>query len=290
MNFSKINQEKEIPSNNDYDNDDERISNYTYDPNDQNNNCNESFNKDTNENTIEYKNDKSENMDIEEEDSNTINEQDINNKEDFINIDSELLFNMNQEEKENNLAIDLESFQEKHNNVNITEFAPINETIENFNVNSNNEIDSENEEVIENENHISKEENDIKLIQGLIIRLLISLLPRMYAFNEAKNVIYNKCGSNALDSIKQLLIPLGIDEDLLILTTNDKFGHSFNSNREFFLREIGDLISNSYQKNVTESNKNAKKEKIKLILEKEMNDETKEIKVINAIFNLRFLD
>ena len=142
--------------------------------------------------------------------------------------------------------------------------------------------------VIEKEKQNAEGKGGVKKKQNIFI--VVMPLRRMFSFNEAKNIIYNRCGSNTLDLLKQLLISFGVDEDLLILTTNDKIGYSYKSNREFAEREILDILSNSYHKNVTESNKKAKAKRIKEILEKEMNDETIEIKVINATFHLIFLD
>ena len=192
----------------------------------------------------------------------------------------------NQEGRENNLVKQLDSYQEKLDNVNDTEIKSKNKN----NEENSEENDDENEMVIEKENQNVNQKNTIQKKQGKIFNVIIPQLPRMFTFNEAKNVLYNKCGANTLDSIKKLLKPLGIDENLLFLTTNDKFGYSFKKNRDFFLKEIGDLIINSFPKNMKKPNKVAKKAKIVEILEKEMNDETREIKVINAIFHLLFLD
>ena len=245
----------------------------------------------TNENSKgnqpENKNTNNVNMDIEKEDNNTIYEQDNNKNENNMNNmnnNQGTLFDINQQGTENNLVNELEALEEEQRQ-NDTKIELIKEKDENIE-----EKDNAHKIVFCKGKQIPKEKDGIQKKESKICMVKKSSTQRMFKFNLAKDVIYNKCGSNTIDSINLLLILLGVDEDLIILTTDDKFGHSYKSNRNFFLREIGDLISNSYCRNVKISKKGAKKGKIEKILKQEMKDKTIELKAINAIFNLIFLD
>ena len=218
---------------------------------------------------------------------NANNSNNENNRDDCFkdNIPQSCMVQINkfygyQEGADNNFAKQLDLFEEKHNNIDNTEIKSKNKETEK---------NKENEMVIEKEKQNAEGEDNTQKMQDIFI-VLIPQSQRVLSFNEAKNVIYNGCGSNLLESIKPLLISLGVSEILIVLTTNDKIGYSYESNRKFADRDIGDLIINSHHKNENESNKKAKGKRIKEILQKEMDDKTIVIKAINAIFNLRFND
>lgn len=257
------------------------VPNYSLEQYLENNNNNQTITHNyTKENSIgsqpQNKNSNNVNMEIEKEDNNTIYEQDINKKVNNMNNNQEELFDINQNGMDaNKLENELEAFEEEQKQ-NDTKIGLINEKNEN-----SNEKDNDAYEIVFCEDkQIPKEKDMMKKPPA----------KRYLDFNISKNVIFNRCSSNTVISIKQLLIPFGVSENLIIITTKNKIGYSYGSNRNFFLIEIGDLISNSYPNNIKKSNKEAKKEKIEKILKNEMNDKTKEIKAINATFHLIFLD
>ena len=113
--------------------------------------------------------------------------------------------------------------------------------------------------------------------------------------DNASKKIYNSCKSNIYNLIKQNLpIQTGIKLD--IPTIKNQLGNSYENINKFFNKTIYNIFCDTIPKRVKKEIKNNRnqykqnKNIIDILLENEKNDEKKQIKVLNGLFNLCFKD
>jgi len=182
----------------------------------------------------------------------------------------------------NIVQVDKEIRQEKRlRNLLSTETNEKNETTVKSN---NNKQDQEKEK-----NHSTKKKDIFK-----IRRLKNKRSKRKFQFNIAKNKIFNICGKNIANMIKRLFdlsnveYPNDINNNFVLLTTNDKIGFSDKKNIRFIKRTIKYLISKSSSKNSSVDFVKRRNAFLENILKRERNK--KKVKAINKAFNLKFRD
>ena len=146
------------------------------------------------------------------------------------------------------------------------------------------------EQEANNEDYNASSDNKVlnNKIKGNIFKVI---KPRKYDFDNAKPCILTSCMKSIGSLVKFILILVGLGEDFKInATSRDKFGNSFDENRNFFQKKIKDIFCNSTQKNT--KNKIQKKTDttniLSSILEQEKISLSIKIKLFNAIFNLPY--
>ena len=110
--------------------------------------------------------------------------------------------------------------------------------------------------------------------------------------NLPRKSIYMSCIKSIYDLIVDILVFLKIYDNEIILPNIKKICFSFSDNKIFFLKLIKDLFCELTYKNIRgkkQNSKNASK-KLRELLEKENNNSSQTIKVLNGIFNLPFYD
>jgi len=116
-------------------------------------------------------------------------------------------------------------------------------------------------------------------------------LIRYYPFGNVKKQIIKSCMENIDSLIKEIFNNLGIDVYKIYSTVYDKI-RNISSNINFYQMKIKDIYNKSVPKKVKNKEKylEQKMQTLDDILTEEKNNPNKKIKVLNAIFNLHYLD
>ena len=117
-------------------------------------------------------------------------------------------------------------------------------------------------------------------------------LIRHYPFGNVKKQIIKSCMESIDSLIKEIFDTFGIYYYKIYSTVYDKIGNSRSSNLNFYQMEIKYIYNNSVPNKVKNKEKylEHKRQILYDILLEEKNNSNKEIKVLNAIFNLPYLD
>ena len=117
-------------------------------------------------------------------------------------------------------------------------------------------------------------------------------LIRHYPFGNVKKQIIKSCMESIDSLIKEIFDTFGIYHYKIYSTVYDKIGNSRSSNLNFYQMEIKYIYNNSVPNKVKNKEKylEHKRQILYDILLEEKNNSNKEIKVLNAIFNLPYLD
>lgn len=117
-------------------------------------------------------------------------------------------------------------------------------------------------------------------------------LIRHYPFGNVKKQIIKSCMESIDSLIKEIFDTFGIYHYKIYSTVYDKIGNSCSSNINFYQMEIKYIYNNSVPNKVKNKEKylEHKRQILYDILLEEKNNSNKEIKVLNAIFNLPYLD
>ena len=117
-------------------------------------------------------------------------------------------------------------------------------------------------------------------------------LIRHYPFGNVKKQIIKSCMESIDSLIKEIFDTFGIYHYKIYSTVYDKIGNSRSSNINFYQMEIKYIYNNSVPNKVKNKEKylEHKRQILYDILLEEKNNSNKEIKVLNAIFNLPYLD
>ena len=117
-------------------------------------------------------------------------------------------------------------------------------------------------------------------------------LIRHYPFGNVKKQIIKSCMESIDSLIKEIFDTFGIYHYKIYSTVYDKIGNSRSSNLNFYQMKIKYIYNNSVPNKVKNKEKylEHKRQILYDILLEEKNNSNKEIKVLNAIFNLPYLD
>ena len=117
-------------------------------------------------------------------------------------------------------------------------------------------------------------------------------LIRHYPFGNVKKQIIKSCMESIDSLIKEIFDTFGIYHYKIYSTVYDKIGNSRSSNFNFYQMKIKYIYNNSVPNKVKNKEKylEHKRQILYDILLEEKNNSNKEIKVLNAIFNLPYLD
>ena len=117
-------------------------------------------------------------------------------------------------------------------------------------------------------------------------------LIRHYPFGNVKKQIIKSCMESIDSLIKEIFDTFGIYYYKIYSTVYDKIGNSRSSNLNFYQMKIKYIYNNSVPNKVKNKEKYLEHQRQILydILFEEKNNSNKEIKVLNAIFNLPYLD
>ena len=117
-------------------------------------------------------------------------------------------------------------------------------------------------------------------------------LIRHYPFGNVKKQIIKSCMESIDSLIKEIFDTFGIYHYKIYSTVYDKIGNSRSSNLNFYQMEIKYIYNNSVPNKVKNKEKylEHKRQILYDILLEEKNNSNKKIKVLNAIFNLPYLD
>ena len=117
-------------------------------------------------------------------------------------------------------------------------------------------------------------------------------LIRHYPFGNVKKQIIKSCMESIDSLIKEIFDTFEIYHYKIYSTVYDKIGNSRSSNLNFYQMEIKYIYNNSVPNKVKNKEKylEQKRQILYDILLEEKNNSNKEIKVLNAIFNLPYLD
>ena len=117
-------------------------------------------------------------------------------------------------------------------------------------------------------------------------------LIRHYPFGNVKKQIIKSCMESIDSLIKEIFDTFGIYHYKIYSTVYDKIGNSRSSNINFYQMKIKYIYNNSVPNKVKNKEKylEHKRQILYDILLEEKNNSNKEIKVLNAIFNLPYLD
>ena len=117
-------------------------------------------------------------------------------------------------------------------------------------------------------------------------------LIRHYPFGNVKKQIIKSCMESIDSLLKEIFDIFGIYHYKIYSTVYDKIGNSRSSNINFYQMEIKYIYNNSVPNKVKNKEKylEHKRQILYDILLEEKNNSNKEIKVLNAIFNLPYLD
>ena len=117
-------------------------------------------------------------------------------------------------------------------------------------------------------------------------------LIRHYPFGNVKKQIIKSCMESIDSLIKEIFDTFGIYHYKIYSTVYDKIGNSRSSNLNFYQMKIKYIYNNSVPNKVKNKEKylEQKRQILYDILLEEKNNSNKEIKVLNAIFNLPYLD
>ena len=117
-------------------------------------------------------------------------------------------------------------------------------------------------------------------------------LIRHYPFGNVKKQIIKSCMESIDSLLNEIFDIFGIYHYKIYSTVYDKIGNSRSSNLNFYQMEIKYIYNNSVPNKVKNKEKylEHKRQILYDILLEEKNNSNKEIKVLNAIFNLPYLD
>ena len=117
-------------------------------------------------------------------------------------------------------------------------------------------------------------------------------LIRHYPFGNVKKQIIKSCMESIDSLLNEIFDTFGIYHYKIYSTVYDKIGNSRSSNINFYQMEIKYIYNNSVPNKVKNKEKylEHKRQILYDILLEEKNNSNKEIKVLNAIFNLPYLD
>ena len=117
-------------------------------------------------------------------------------------------------------------------------------------------------------------------------------LIRHYPFGNVKKQIIKSCMESIDSLIKEIFDTFGIYHYKIYSTVYDKIGNSRSSNINFYQMKIKNIYNNSVPNKVKNKEKylEHKRQILYDILLEEKNNSNKKIKVLNAIFNLPYLD
>lgn len=117
-------------------------------------------------------------------------------------------------------------------------------------------------------------------------------LIRHYPFGNVKKQIIKSCMESIDSLIKEIFDTFGIYHYKIYSTVYDKIGNSRSSNINFYQMKIKYIYNNSVPNKVKNKEKylEHKRQILYDILLEEKNNSNKKIKVLNAIFNLPYLD
>ena len=117
-------------------------------------------------------------------------------------------------------------------------------------------------------------------------------LIRHYPFGNVKKQIIKSCMESIDSLLNEIFDTFGIYHYKIYSTVYDKIGNSRSSNLNFYQMEIKYIYNNSVPNKVKNKEKylEQKRQILYDILLEEKNNSNKEIKVLNAIFNLPYLD
>ena len=117
-------------------------------------------------------------------------------------------------------------------------------------------------------------------------------LIRHYPFGNVKKQIIKSCMESIDSLLNEIFDTFGIYHYKIYSTVYDKIGNSRSSNLNFYQMEIKYIYNNSVPNKVKNKEKylEHKRQILYDILLEEKNNSNKEIKVLNAIFNLPYLD
>ena len=117
-------------------------------------------------------------------------------------------------------------------------------------------------------------------------------LIRHYPFGNVKKQIIKSCMESIDSLLNEIFDIFGIYHYKIYSTVYDKIGNSRSSNINFYQMEIKYIYNNSVPNKVKNKEKylEHKRQILYDILLEEKNNSNKEIKVLNAIFNLPYLD
>ena len=117
-------------------------------------------------------------------------------------------------------------------------------------------------------------------------------LIRHYPFGNVKKQIIKSCMESIDSLLNEIFDIFGIYHYKIYSTVYDKIGNSLSSNLNFYQMEIKYIYNNSVPNKVKNKEKylEHKRQILYDILLEEKNNSNKEIKVLNAIFNLPYLD
>jgi hypothetical protein len=113
--------------------------------------------------------------------------------------------------------------------------------------------------------------------------------------DNARKKIYNSCKLSIYDIIMKY-VPTQLGLKLHIPTIEKQMGYSKKSINKFFNKKIYDIFCDSVPKKLKEELQNNRalyqhnKNVIDMLLENELNDENKQIKILKGLFNLTFKD
>ena len=117
-------------------------------------------------------------------------------------------------------------------------------------------------------------------------------LIRHYPFGNVKKQIIKSCMESIDSLLNEIFDTFGIYHYKIYSTVYDKIGNSRSSNLNFYQMKIKYIYNNSVPNKVKNKEKylEHKRQILYDILLEEKNNSNKEIKVLNAIFNLPYLD
>ena len=117
-------------------------------------------------------------------------------------------------------------------------------------------------------------------------------LIRHYPFGNVKKQIIKSCMESIDSLLNEIFDIFGIYHYKIYSTVYDKIGNSRSSNINFYQMKIKYIYNNSVPNKVKNKEKylEHKRQILYDILREEKNNSNKEIKVLNAIFNLPYLD
>ena len=278
-----------------YNNDDDSLNDYMYiqykfnndysseqciksNNNNKNQTITEKYTNATSINPPKNENDKSENMDIEEEDNNTINELNINNNDGLSDVDQQSMF----DEYEKKIGRNINPFE--------------NDNMDNLNSERNDtEVNKKDNEPKENEEKKIVNSNKNKTERKLIFEVVRPVKhQRKDDPDNAVQCIYNECMANVYNSIKDLLEKMKIyNFNLKKPSIDHLFKNSFDANRDFFEKKLGEIFKefkapNCYKENMRNNYKAEITKQFDKLLKEETNNHQK--KILKAIFNKQYFD
>ena len=115
------------------------------------------------------------------------------------------------------------------------------------------------------------------------------------SYDNARKKIINSCKTNIYNIIKKY-IPKNSNIKLHVPTIEKQMGYSHDSINAFFNKKVYKIFCDTIPKKLKEELKNNReqyqhnKNIIDMLLENELKDENKQIKILNGLFNLCFKD